>query len=141
MLVSAQRSFVEITEAGKIEHLGTIAADDADLVDAAAPQRRDLTSSSGAPASSTRHFGRSSPNCSHATAAPGCKDQGAHQDREEQRWNSAMSAAANGGTVRSGCHMMPVTGSEVWRTALMTPSAATAQVSSGARDSKAAKQW
>jgi hypothetical protein len=43
------------------------------------------------------------------------------------------------GDDRSGCHIIPVMGWAEWRIALTTPSSATAQTSSGGRESKAAK--
>ena len=132
-------SFVgEIGEAGKIDHLGAIAADDPDLVHSTTPERRDLALDQWLAFELDQAFRAVVAEMPHATAATGGENNCAHHSTAKTWRNRATSAGENGAD-RSGCHIIPVIGWAEWRIALTTPSSATAQTSSGGRESKAAK--
>src|ERR1700677_167226 len=133
-------SFVdEIREAGKINHLGAIATHYRDLVRSTAPERGDLPLNQRPAFELDQTLRTVAAQMPQATAAASCEDHGAHQATLKTRWNRAISAGANG-SIRSGCHMIPVVERSACWTALTTPSSATAQTPSGDRDSKAAKR-
>ena len=104
----------------------------------ATPQRRDLALDQRFAFELDEAFRPVVAKMPQAAAATGGENNGAHHSTAKTWRNSAMSAGENGAH-RSGCHMIPVMGWAEWRIAFTTPSSATAQTSSGGRESTAPK--
>ncbi len=133
----------EIGEAWEIDHAGAIAAHDADFVRSAAAQCRHLALDQWLARQFEQAFRTVVAQLAHATATSGGEDHGAHhltQRSAPKTRRKSITSAGENGEHRSGCHIMPVMGAAAWRIALTTPSSATAQTSSGASESDAAKR-